>query len=413
MDALEALMKMSESQSQSSTKTPTNFLPSSIPPSPLQAPIQMFTNPFSQNVPLNLNLQNEIPASFQQVLLSQPVQFSSSLPNQPNPPQSSGVSFLSSPHPTSTMESPMLSATAVNTITKPPPSTEIIRSSEVEAALRSKPQRGRKRENLNGLERLALTRTRNREHAKHTRLRKKARYEELVENEKKYTKLKEEQELASKKKATILKFLEIRAKLINLKQKNVAQEDNHSSDWNVSFESISSNDEPSAINELKVAAAYRDTIHDASTFVCAIYGSCDTRDCTAMNITELCLHDTLIWNQIQEKLVNHDDSYSLLFQAVNGTDGIAIASNGMNGYTEMTAHHFSRTDCIGKALFSETVKFAFSPESNKILSFTSHLTSSELSNWPTSAKCTNEGSLPLLGYPSVISLDHHANSPVG
>lgn len=60
----------------------------------------------------------------------------------------------------------------VNTIQNPnqaPRSTETIRSSEVEAALRSKPQRGRKRENLNGLERLALTRTRNREHAKHTR----------------------------------------------------------------------------------------------------------------------------------------------------------------------------------------------------------------------------------------------------
>jgi len=44
-----------------------------------------------------------------------------------------------------------------------------IRKQEVEAALRSKPQRGRKRENLNAEERLELTRTRNREHAKSTR----------------------------------------------------------------------------------------------------------------------------------------------------------------------------------------------------------------------------------------------------
>ena len=44
-----------------------------------------------------------------------------------------------------------------------------IRKGEVEAALRSKPQRGRKRENLNAEERLELTRTRNREHAKSTR----------------------------------------------------------------------------------------------------------------------------------------------------------------------------------------------------------------------------------------------------
>lgn len=44
-----------------------------------------------------------------------------------------------------------------------------IRKDQIEAALRSKPQRGRKRENLSVLERLELTRTRNREHAKSTR----------------------------------------------------------------------------------------------------------------------------------------------------------------------------------------------------------------------------------------------------
>jgi hypothetical protein len=44
-----------------------------------------------------------------------------------------------------------------------------IRKEEVEAALNSKPQRGRKRENLNAEERMELTRTRNREHAKSTR----------------------------------------------------------------------------------------------------------------------------------------------------------------------------------------------------------------------------------------------------
>lgn len=46
---------------------------------------------------------------------------------------------------------------------------DLIRKAEIEAALKSKPQRGRKRENLSGLERQELTRTRNREHAKTTR----------------------------------------------------------------------------------------------------------------------------------------------------------------------------------------------------------------------------------------------------
>jgi hypothetical protein len=44
-----------------------------------------------------------------------------------------------------------------------------VRTTEIEAALRSKPQRGKKRDNLSALERLELTRTRNREHAKSTR----------------------------------------------------------------------------------------------------------------------------------------------------------------------------------------------------------------------------------------------------
>ena len=44
-----------------------------------------------------------------------------------------------------------------------------IRQDQIEAALKSKPQRGRKRENLSVLERAELTRTRNREHAKSTR----------------------------------------------------------------------------------------------------------------------------------------------------------------------------------------------------------------------------------------------------
>ena len=44
-----------------------------------------------------------------------------------------------------------------------------IRSDKIRDALSSKPQRGKKRQNLNDLERLELTRTRNREHAKSTR----------------------------------------------------------------------------------------------------------------------------------------------------------------------------------------------------------------------------------------------------
>ncbi len=48
-------------------------------------------------------------------------------------------------------------------------SSPSVRKEKVAEALRSKPQRGRKRDDLNETERLELTRTRNREHAKSTR----------------------------------------------------------------------------------------------------------------------------------------------------------------------------------------------------------------------------------------------------
>lgn len=86
-----------------------------------------------------------------------------------------------------------------------------IRSDQVEAALRSKPQRGRKRENLSFLERLELTRTRNREHAKSTRIRKKARYQELVTFEAKYNNLKAMFELDDKRRDCLLRFLSLRS----------------------------------------------------------------------------------------------------------------------------------------------------------------------------------------------------------
>lgn len=89
-------------------------------------------------------------------------------------------------------------------------SDSLIRRDQVEAALRSKPQRGRKREDLNELERLELTRTRNREHAKSTRIRKKARYQELLDIEKKHEAYQNQISLESKRRAAIVQFLHAR-----------------------------------------------------------------------------------------------------------------------------------------------------------------------------------------------------------
>ncbi|KAL7527661.1 hypothetical protein ACHAWF_002269 [Thalassiosira exigua] len=68
-----------------------------------------------------------------------------------------------------------------------------MRTNKINDALKSKPQRGKKRDNLNDRERLELTRTRNREHARCTRMKKKARLERLIAVEKRYALLRAEE----------------------------------------------------------------------------------------------------------------------------------------------------------------------------------------------------------------------------
>ena len=213
--------------------------------------------------------------------------------------------------------------------------------------------------------------------------------------------MKEKQDLANVRRNTMVKFLETRNELINFKTKHVKHTENRGSDWNISFESMSAAEQPYTSNDLKIASAYKDIIHDPSTFICGIVGSCDD-NCEAMNIAELYAHDTFIWNQIQEKLFTSDES-SLKMESI--LESIAIADNGNVGFAE-----FKVNLGTGQHLFSETVKITFDKNSNKMLSFTGYLTSNELSQLSKTVKTTRQKSSNLIGYPSVISLDHNAVS---
>eukprot|EP00545_Synedropsis_sp_CCMP1620_P007154 CAMPEP_0119029908 /NCGR_PEP_ID=MMETSP1176-20130426/40762_1 /TAXON_ID=265551 /ORGANISM="Synedropsis recta cf, Strain CCMP1620" /LENGTH=431 /DNA_ID=CAMNT_0006986269 /DNA_START=1126 /DNA_END=2421 /DNA_ORIENTATION=- len=89
-----------------------------------------------------------------------------------------------------------------------------VRQEKINDALHSKPQRGKKRENLSVMERLELTRTRNREHAKSTRVRKKARYQELVDKEVMYDDLKSAADLDDARVDAVFSFIDSREKLL-------------------------------------------------------------------------------------------------------------------------------------------------------------------------------------------------------
>lgn len=91
------------------------------------------------------------------------------------------------------------------------PEKDQVSKENIEKALKSKPQRGKKRDDLNESERQELTRTRNREHAKSTRMRKKARYEALVAHEQELFALKELRALQERRTDTVVEFFQQRS----------------------------------------------------------------------------------------------------------------------------------------------------------------------------------------------------------
>lgn len=94
------------------------------------------------------------------------------------------------------------------------PTSSSVREKEIKAALTSKPQRGKKRDNLTAEERKELTKTRNREHARTTRIRKKARNDELLTIEAKYQELMQKEKLDQARRACIKEFFAIRTEML-------------------------------------------------------------------------------------------------------------------------------------------------------------------------------------------------------
>jgi hypothetical protein len=85
-----------------------------------------------------------------------------------------------------------------------------VRRDIIEAALLSQPQRGRKRDNLSLVERLELTRTRNREHAKSTRIRKKLRHQELIDKESQLRSILKKEEMNKRQCQRVLEYINLR-----------------------------------------------------------------------------------------------------------------------------------------------------------------------------------------------------------
>lgn len=262
---------------------------------------------------------------------------------------------------------------------------------------------GKKRDNLNGLERLELTRTRNREHAKNTRIRKKARYEELVENEAKYFKLIGKQETNNKLIDNVKKFMDARTEFMN---KNIAEES--TGIWHIS---------PDGIQNEKNVTSFKDkhkfgtTLYDnlVENTPCFKYEVMPhSFKSSGDGLVDLQMHDADIVIQVKSKIRKKDD---LSFSLIVKKDSIAInAANSLFAEFSLQLTLGNNGEgCQHISLCAGVIQFQFAIDSHKITSAMNITTYNCISSLDTAA--SNDGFSLGNGstFPSVVSLDHTCN----
>jgi hypothetical protein len=253
----------------------------------------------------------------------------------------------------------------------------LIRQKEIEKALHSKPQRGRKRANLNEVERLELTRTRNREHAKSTRVRKKIRYEELLDCEARIRAIEKRQELEHRRRCCIVKFLSLQEQMIH---DDVHRSTSVDSELHVQMKSLFQENGNALLNE----------------------GSSDNDDCTTTEQIQKFVRSFLCGINI----VANRSSIRYKMKDSTGLEDIALSQNG----TSFVEVDVASDNVI---LQSHVLKISFASESDLIKSIVLlPLARSGITNID-STNVENEVRQNLqeqISYPSVVSLDMERDS---
>lgn len=307
----------------------------------------------------------------------------------------------------------------------------IIRATEVEAALRSKPQRGRKRENLTVFERLELTRTRNREHAKSTRIRKKLRYQELLDREKELLDHLKTLDLRKRRGECLMNLMKLRSKQINTKgwpdqldfsKANTGSGRKLSSDDGSSTKTSSNgtasqplhvqghNDEttdnPPDLDKISLHDAFSHLIHDLNNFQVTLRNATIPREHTykSNGLEKLREHDVNIQQHLLKRVGNTMAPKIQFVIPHNLREEIAFAENICYAQYNVVAsiscpnNDGANTDAV---CFSGMLRARFFPGSQK-------LTSLEIwSNISYDMDGTNGRANCSIGcsYPSVVSLD--------
>ena len=227
------------------------------------------------------------------------------------------------------------------------------------------------------------------------RIRKKARYEELVECEKKYRDLLNTYEFESSRKESIVNFMAARSDLLKPRPVNASNNnntncnDNHG--WNFSFEHESSScksesedvhtnvDVNMNVNvnvemEPSLTAAYNDIVMDSSSFTVDIISGLSRL--TAVNLANLQAHDNHTVNQIKQKFGGDggESNFIFEFQVKGAKSGVAISSND-DGFAECEFLIFSDNNNNKEEekqrslkLKTDSLQVKFAKKSNKIVS---------------------------------------------
>jgi len=235
------------------------------------------------------------------------------------------------------------------------------------------------------------------------RIRKKARYEELVQNEAKYFELKEKQELSNNLIENVMKFIDARTECMNT---NLGEQ--NSSIWHISSSSIQTDkigtgceDKPGARTLL-----YDKIVEDTSCFKFEVMPqSCKT---TGDGLVDLQMHDADVVIQVKSKVRK---KAALSFNLLVKKDAIAISDRNtiFADFTLQLISRISGEDCQVISLCSGIIQFQFAHISHKIMSVRDIITYNCL---PSLHNIFN-GDDFLLGngttYPSVVSLDQPCN----
>lgn len=310
-------------------------------------------------------------AAFQRQELSNPFALLSSLDflgsNRPSSGGSNPINLQPSP--------PSTRAQTETADTRERPDS-LVRKEQVEAALKSKPQRGRKRDDLNDMERLELTRTRNREHAKTTRIRKKQRYEELLHEERQLQDLRKKEILEKARRAAVVRYVNARQLMIRSK---------HRSEDSISSEDNTQTDQKSAL-------LLKDLVEDINNFVFEVTG--EAVDEGSSTLDRMSSYDDSLAYRIRTRYGSDALAY-LQYAVLHGDEGVCLnCGNGGTAEVDITLTTEPRTPLLKgflRVLFS-------GPDSTKL----------SLVSWSPMKDYTEEEPDRLnvqVSHPSVVSLD--------